>query len=669
MRIRIALFSLGLAATAAEARHWQWAFQQQGHAEPIVGFYQPSPQCLSECGPMLSDPAKADLLLTCSAKYRCQPLIDRPPNPDVRSGACQPLDAITDDAQFTAQCQPFTEKMAKIADTAARYSKGSCCLQYEIGRAGWRGYQLVFGPYDMDPTVNDQFTCGYAKVPNAANLDGDNGGIGSTYEYMVGFEFWQYRGSHHFIMSDLLGPYNDPTKKRDCAADTACSEFESLPDRYPASSPHSTCAAVPGMRSFPLAGSPGPSYFPVPYPDGVGIKISREHIFAMTHHLQDWFDPQRAEVWINVYTKPAKVSGVETIQKQAHVFFDGSGSVFLVPPHTIGRTQGLWVAPRDIELFGLTAHSHKRNVLFTADLIGVDGNPKALPVRSYQYSNPVCGGFKRLPSGPNGQPLPGDPVDTQHPPMHLYESTDWSDHEQCPYWREDGGNNDAAGAVLIRQGEGIKYECIVNNGVTPIEWSSAPGVPPATGDATADAAAQNLASGARNAARYFPAYTLASQPVSLEPHDAFGRVPRVKYSCEEIPGVVPGFPGAGAVGEYGNRPCMPDVLKGKDPSTDPLGDETRSAMLLGGPAAECKPADSWHQFCGGYGCSPAVFPFAGTYTGKCVPSAIGFAETEDDEMCILLGLYAFTDDDVVPTGTNGPLGSRGVDRLPTDVGR
>jgi hypothetical protein len=263
--------------------------------------------------------------------------------------------------------------------------------------------------------------------------------------------------------------------------------------------------------------------------------------------------------------------------------------------------------------------------------------------------------------------MPNDPVDYQHPPIHLYESTDWEHHEECPYWREDG-SNDPSGAVLIRQGEGIRYECIVNNGVLPLQWATAPGFPPPTGDPTTDRLLQDLVSGAARTASDFPPYTLASQQVLLEPRDGFGKVPRVKYSCEEISGVVPGFPGAGAVGYYQNRSCLPDVLKGKDPALDPFADDTRQAMLEGGPATECKATDSWHQFCGGY-CSPPVFPFSGHYTGKCVPASIGFAETEDDEMCILLGLYAFSDDDVVPIGSGGPLGPNGIDRLPTDVGR
>ena len=149
--------------------------------------------------------------------------------------------------------------------------------------------------------------------------------------------------------------------------------------------------------------------------------------------------------------------------------------------------------------------------------------------------------------------------------------------------------------------------------------------------------------------------------VPLQPHDAFGRVVRGKYSCEEIPGVVPGFPAAGALGYYGNLPCLPDVLKGLDPSEDLLTSDRAEAVGGGGVAAECDPTAQWHQFCNPEGyCSPSSPPFEGNYTGKCVPANIGFAETEDDEMCILLGLYAFTNDDLVPSP---------IDRPPTDVGR
>ncbi|MGH7896821.1 MAG: hypothetical protein ACREQQ_02650, partial [Candidatus Binatia bacterium] len=558
--------------------------------------------------------------------------------------------------------------MAAIADLAKRHSKASCCLQYEIGprqvergRQPWRGYQLTFGPYPMNTAVNDEFTTGYAAVENGEALDADTlaaGGSPQTYEYMVAFEFWQYSGSHHFIMDDLLGPYNDPADPRDCAGDTQCQKFAALPSSCPAATrydsngnpvagprtnpePPGACDAPSGMRGFPTAGSPGPSYFPVPYPDGVGIKISRDHIFRMTHHLQHWFDPQRAQVWINVYTIPAKRSEggalVESIEKEAHVFFDGSATPFLIPPHSLGRAQGLWVAPRNIELYGLTFHSHKRNVLAHADLIGPDGNPKALPARTYPNSRPFCGGFQGCRDGDLMT------CDLTRPPMHLYESTHWYDHEQCPYWREEGeagaSDNDVEGAVIIKQGEGIRYECIVNNGVLPFQALVGAGVM-----SPADAEYQSQ----------LPPYTLAAQSVPLQPRDAFGRIVRGKFSCEEIPGVIPGFPGAGALGYYGNRPCLPDVLKGTEPSSDLLTPASAEAVAVGGVAAECDPDEEWSQF------RQNQFPFKGNYTGKCVPASIGFAETEDDEMCILLGLYAFTDDDLVPSP---------IDRLPTDVGR
>jgi hypothetical protein len=384
----------------------------------------------------------------------------------------------------------------------------------------------------------------------------------------------------------------------------------------------------------------------------------------MTHHLQHWYDLQHAQVWINIYTIPAKRSAgsgtfVENINKEAHVFFDGSASAFLIPPHSIARAQGVWVAPRNIELYGLTFHSHKRDLLAFADLVGTNGETKDLPARTYRYSNPVCGGFAGCVENDITT------CDLQRPPMHLYESTQWSDHEQCPYWREDldangKSDNDTEGAVIIKQGEGIRYECYVNNGILPFQ-------------ALVGAGAMSK-QGAENQARLRP-YTLASQEVPLQPHDAFGKVVRGKFSCEEIAGVPPGFPGAGALGYYGNRPCLPDVLKRQDPSEDlspsnPNLAESAQAVAAGGEAAECgklvsplesNPNDTWHQFCnsGGY-CSPPYFPFQGQYTGKCVPASIGFAETEDDEMCILLGLYAFTDDDTVPSP---------IDRLPTDVGR
>ncbi|MGH2669601.1 MAG: hypothetical protein ACRDH5_10910, partial [bacterium] len=283
---------------------------------------------------------------------------------------------------------------------------------------------------------------------------------------------------------------------------------------------------------------------------------------------------------------------------------------------------------------------HKRNILATADLIGTNGEVKDLLPRTYPRSNPACGGLR----GCSNNDLAT--CDLSQRPMHLYESTEWSDHEACPYWREDL-SNDTDAALIIKQGEGIRYECYVNNGVLPFQ-------------VLVGAGAMSKQE-AENRAQLGPG-TLAYKAVPLQPHDAFGNVVRGKFSCEEIPGVVPGFPGAGAVGYYGNRPCLPNVLKGKDPSTDLLTPDGASAVAVGGDASECNPKDTWEQFhCGAFGCTPGIFPYPqGHYTGKCVPASIGFAETEDDEMCILLGLYGFTDDDTVPSP---------IDRLPTDVGR
>ena len=670
----------------AEASHTgRWdLYVGNNHDTPYVGFYQPTPSCTEVCGSYLDTAEKRQRILTDSV-YReeflrctrehddpadlargCQPLRARPPSPEPED--CPADLAIDDDAGFDAVCDPFRE-------VAEDFAQASCCLQYDLARQGWRGYQLVMGPYDMATDKNDAFTKAAVAVPNETNLAAD----GSTYEYMVGFEFWQYRGSHHFILNDLLGKFNDPDAPRgDCSqfsgADrTGCENFDSAPERCDAQDvqvAEGCSVGGSGMRAVPLAGSPGPSYFPVPYPDGVGIKLSSRHVFLLDHHVQSWYTPQSSQSWINIYTKPAKVddgSGnlVENVEKEAHVFFDGSASPFYIPPHTLAKAQGLWVAPRNIELYGLTAHSHKRNILFTADMIGPDGKTLK-PVRDYPLSHPACGGFTE-----DGQP-----------PSHLFESTDWVDHEQCPFWLEDDGDNDRAGALFIRQGEGIRYECFFNNGVLPQQMAQGAGLPPSTGDPSTDVLLGNAWEGAKNAIGVFPARTLAEQEVPVEPRDAFGEVVRGKFSCEEritdermpaevdLTMVPPNGP------FVSNKPCLPDLLKGQEPSADYDTPEEIEAVLRGGPAAECEGTFVKNEDFSGY-----QF-YRGTYTGNCIPAALAFAETEDDEMCILLGLYAFSDtdddgntvaddldDDVVPIGTNGPLGANGVDRLPTDVGR
>jgi len=61
------------------------------------------------------------------------------------------------------------------------------------------------------------------------------------------------------------------------------------------------------------------------------------------------------------------------------------------------------------------------------------------------------------------------------------------------------------------------------------------------------------------------------------------------------------------------------------------------------------------------GQSSAPDPVRGTqrnHEGKCAPVSIGFAEAEDNELCI--SLDAFTNDDVAPSP---------IARLPIDVGR
>ena len=147
--VRVGLAVLAVAVPSrVEAHHWDWAYANQGHAMPVESWELSSAECqacVAQTSGAAPDSAAFQQCINGQiaaavgdpTKTWCkpQPLISRPPNPD--PAACLPGDEITSEADFqgaTGQCLPnFTDKMAAISDPAGRYSKASCCLQYEIG--------------------------------------------------------------------------------------------------------------------------------------------------------------------------------------------------------------------------------------------------------------------------------------------------------------------------------------------------------------------------------------------------------------------------------------------------------------------------------------------------------------------------------------------------------
>jgi hypothetical protein len=174
----------------------------------------------------------------------------------------------------------------------------------------------------------------------------------------------------------------------------------------------------------------------------------------------------------------------------------------------------------------------------------------------------------------------------------LYETDSWSEPRECFYTA--GPDNPQAQPIRIDAGEGLQYQCLTNNGVKT------------TDDLPADA---------RQAIRpYFQARD-------------------VKWACEEVPGVPPNVPFLFLGGRY-VVPCTPDY-----PAAWPLGSPQADADC-------CRPGTGPGTAVACVGKQGQLNP---RVTGRCVPANLVFGPSQDDEMCLLPGMY-WMDENGIPSG-------------------
>src|SRR5439155_1491820 len=153
----------------------------------------------------------------------------------------------------------------------------------------------------------------------------------------------------------------------------------------------------------------------------------------------------------------------------------------------------------------------------------------------------------------------------------------------------DGHYKQPDGPLILRKGDALATHCIHNNGVIQTEQAPEP-----------------LRTSIRDG-------IVGDEVLFGEQKDDLGikqLIYRVRYGCEEIPGVPPGSIGSPA------QVCPPN------PATDPSG-------CTLGQDPNCHPVD------GGYP-HPAICT---TGTGNCVPANIVFANVAEAEMCIGVVMY------------------------------
>ncbi|MGH7856288.1 MAG: hypothetical protein ACREQY_03090, partial [Candidatus Binatia bacterium] len=139
------------------------------------------------------------------------------------------------------------------------------------------------------------------------------------------------------------------------------------------------------------------------------------------------------ELIIQYFTEPAD-AGVKPLNWMFTALPD---LVTYHPPYSLSYKEVPWTAPYDLEMTMLVLHTHHRLVKGTINL-----TPN--PVRP-NSPNPYCGGSYNQPS----------------PPLDLYTNWWWEDAPICDYWKEPDG------PIVMRKGQVLRAQCLVNNGVTP----------------------------------------------------------------------------------------------------------------------------------------------------------------------------------------------------------
>lgn len=444
-----------------------------------------------------------------------------------------------------------------------------------------RGTRAYFGPKQLSsaPSVFDELDYAVLKFQNSARLDHDGpGGIAlgpaDRREYNDASEIYIHEGAHHAfceISADRCNDANDPVY----ANSGACKSYRDLANGvyYPdtnqwycsADKPDPSCGSLNQRFQSHRTTTTRRGRFLMELPPGHAFKVVENPMWLCEEHLVndepaiDTPAPRNfrsqggavGEMVIQFFTQPISTPDLKPVNLAFDDLVDTSTT--LVPPFTVGVEQSIWYAPFDLAIGMLTLHSHQNMVKGTIQIL-----PATAPRMS--ATRPGCGGLK------NGLPNPA-----------VYENYRYLEPEFCEYWRE------ADGPIILRKGDAVRAQCVVNNGMTATDRIDDPALRRAVEQSTIG-----------------EEFLYGQQPPSAY---------RVRYGCEQRTGVPPGQPLMHARDCPAN-PAVDDQGRPVDGAYDPL-------------------ATYRYDYC----------PQRLGYTGQCVPANVVFANTGKDAMCIPIVMY------------------------------
>jgi hypothetical protein len=459
---------------------------------------------------------------------------------------------------------PYWKPTGEMVPTSGPYGPTESPV-YEV--ACRRGTRAHVGPwfFGTDRTRFDLLARKIVRFENSGRLDRDvaAGRIRAEdrREFEVSSEIYTHPGSHHgtvHVSSDRCNDWHDPAY----AASGECAEYRALADRCPAEAEDTFCPDESRFDFTPFrATTARQGRQTLDLPEKVAFGTLEDQIWLLFHHLiadepplpgstrRRNFRSQKngpvGEAVIQIFTEPLSAGDLVP----ASITFDDlvDAATTFVPPFTLAVHDRVWYAPFDAAVGVVTLHSHENMVKATTHVVP----PTAARSGAVRRE---CGGTSGALPNPN-----------------VYENYSYLEPEVCEYWR------DADGPLILRKGQALHMQCVVNNGVTPTEKIDDPEVRSAIEDGPIG---RDLLYGRQDRSAY-----------------------RVRYGCEVVPGVPPG------------TPLSPARVCPENPAVDDRG----------------RPLDGPYD-------APADCPMP-AYTGRCVPANVVFANTGEDSMCISIITY------------------------------
>src|SRR2546426_8370484 len=495
-----------------------------------------------------------------------------------------------------------------------------------------RGVRVHYGPWQVgtDPAIYDRVAEAIVRFENTAQLNDDNVALANRREWNVASEFYNHFGSHHGTCwnpgvgfqgtGQLQGanPCNNPDDTATASSYDQCGtngnppppgSYQSGAETCPGSDPRFHCSVYNGYNQQFRNATQSPGRLFVDLPTGRAVYNLEDQLWACDHHVvselpigyqgnttfrnfrnqtggliaqhaeDGWPAPGTTpiggtvgEMIIQLFSAPVADGSYKPISVGFDVVANVATTFF--PPYTIGNTGSVWYAPYDLAIGILAIHSHKRTVKGTIDIL------PANPIRT--------GGLSPEEAGGRTKPQECGVSQNGLPPEHIYADWHWDDPPVCRYYKEPDG------PLILHKGDALATHCIHNNGVIQTEQAPEP-----------------FRTMIRDG-------VVGDEVLFGEQKDDLGikqLIYRVRYGCEQFPGVPPGSIGSPA------QVCPPN------PATDPPG----CAL---GQEPDCHPVDGPYP-------NPAICTRG---TGNCVPANIVFANVAEDEMCIGVVMYGPLDE-------------------------